>query len=45
VLIRIETNAGHVAGKPVAMQISEYVDLFAFTLYNMGYKKLPNEKL
>tara|TARA_B110001450_G_scaffold130294_1_gene122573 strand:+ start:709 stop:2844 length:2136 start_codon:yes stop_codon:yes gene_type:complete len=45
VLIRIETNAGHGAGKPVAMQISEYVDLFAFTLYNMGYKKLPNEKL
>jgi prolyl oligopeptidase len=44
VLIRIETNAGHGAGKPVAMQISEYVDLFAFTLYNMGFKKLPNEK-
>ena len=44
VLIRIETNAGHGAGKPVAMQISEYVDLFAFTLYNMGYDKLPNEK-
>jgi prolyl oligopeptidase len=44
VLIRIETNAGHGAGKPVAMQISEYVDLFAFTLYNMGFEKLPNEK-
>ncbi|PHS06793.1 MAG: S9 family peptidase [Kordia sp.] len=44
VLIRIETNAGHGAGKPVAMQISEYVDLFAFTLYNMGFDKLPNEK-
>ncbi|WP_428743425.1 prolyl oligopeptidase family serine peptidase [Tenacibaculum sp.] len=42
VLIRIETNAGHGAGKPVAMQISEYVDLFAFTLYNMGYNALPN---
>lgn len=44
VLIRIETNAGHGAGKSVAMQISEYVDLFAFTLYHMGFKKLPNEK-
>jgi len=44
VLIRIETNAGHGAGKPVAMQISEYVDLFAFTLHNMGFDKLPNEK-
>ena len=44
VLIRIETNAGHGAGKPVAMQISEKADLFAFTLYNMGYSKLPNAK-
>ncbi len=44
VLIRIETNAGHGAGKPVAMQISEYVDLFAFTLYNMGFKQLPVKK-
>ncbi len=43
VLIRIETNAGHGAGKPVAMQISEYVDLFAFTLYNMGYHTLPKK--
>ncbi|MGB1268880.1 MAG: prolyl oligopeptidase family serine peptidase [Flavobacteriaceae bacterium] len=43
VLIRIETNAGHGAGKPVAMQISEYADLFAFTLHNMGFEKLPTE--
>ena len=43
VLIRIETNAGHGAGKPVAMQIAEYVDLFAFTLHHMGFDKLPNE--
>lgn len=43
VLIRIETNAGHGAGKPVAMQISEYVDLFAFTLHHMGFEKLPSE--
>lgn len=44
VLIRIETNAGHGAGKPVAMQISEYVDLFAFTLHHMGFETLPNQK-
>ena len=44
VLIRIETNAGHGAGKPVAMQISEYVDLFAFTLHHMGFDTLPNNK-
>lgn len=39
-LIRIETNAGHGAGKSIAQQIQEHVDLQAFTLYNMGIKKL-----
>ena len=42
VLIRIETNAGHGAGTPVAKTIEEYVDVFAFTLFNMGFNKLPN---
>jgi len=41
VLIRIDTNAGHGAGKPVAMQIAEHVDVFAFTLHHMGFEKLP----
>lgn len=36
VLIRIETKAGHGAGKPVSMQIEEVADKWAFTLYNMG---------
>lgn len=40
VLIRVETNAGHGAGKPTAMIIQEYADIFAFTFYNMGIKKL-----
>ncbi|MES2617145.1 MAG: prolyl oligopeptidase family serine peptidase [Bacteroidota bacterium] len=35
-LIRIETKAGHGAGKPTAMVIEEYADRFAFALYNMG---------
>ncbi len=43
VLIRIETKAGHGAGKPTAMIIDEYADIFAFTLYNMGFKSLPNK--
>ncbi|RZK04496.1 MAG: S9 family peptidase, partial [Flavobacterium sp.] len=38
VLIRIETNAGHGAGKPVSKTIEEIVDIQAFTLYNMGFK-------
>ncbi len=42
VLIRIETDAGHGAGKPTAMVILEQVDVFAFTLYNMGFTELPN---
>ena len=41
-LIRIETNAGHGAGKPTAMVIEEAIDKFAFALWNMGYAKLPN---
>ncbi|WP_430614940.1 prolyl oligopeptidase family serine peptidase [Flavobacterium sp. JP2137] len=39
-LIRIETNAGHGAGKSVAQNIQENVDLQAFTLYNMGVRAL-----
>lgn len=43
VLIRIETDAGHGAGKPTSMIIEEQVDVFAFTLYNMGFEELPYE--
>jgi len=43
VLIRIETKAGHGAGKPTSMIIDEYADIFAFTLYNMGFKVLPKK--
>ena len=41
VLIRIDVNAGHGAGKSVAATIQENVDIQAFTLYNMGIKELP----
>jgi prolyl oligopeptidase len=40
VLIRIETNAGHGAGTPVSKTIEQYADIFCFTLYNMGIRKL-----
>ncbi|WP_228852881.1 prolyl oligopeptidase family serine peptidase [Aegicerativicinus sediminis] len=43
VLIRIETDAGHGAGTPVSKTIEQYADIFAFTLYNMGYKVLPSK--
>lgn len=40
VLIRIETNAGHGAGKPVSKTIDEAADMQAFTLFNMGVDKI-----
>ncbi len=36
VLIRIETRAGHGAGKPTSKQIEEAADSLAFTLRNLG---------
>lgn len=36
VLVRIETKAGHGAGKPTDMVIAEQADKWAFMLYNMG---------
>lgn len=37
VIIRIETRAGHGAGKPTAMKISEISDMFAFLIANMKF--------
>ncbi|AWO00252.1 S9 family peptidase [Chitinophaga alhagiae] len=36
VLIRIETQAGHGAGKPTSKLIDEAADVWAFTMYNLG---------
>lgn len=36
VLIRIETKAGHGAGKPTSKQIEEAADIWSFVMYNMG---------
>ena len=36
VLIRIETKAGHGAGKPTSKIIQEYADRISFMFYNMG---------
>ncbi|SFI23283.1 prolyl oligopeptidase family serine peptidase [Halpernia frigidisoli] len=40
VLIRIETNAGHGAGKSTDQVIGENSDILSFALYEMGIKKL-----
>lgn len=36
VLIRIESKAGHGAGKPTSKQIEEAADIWSFVWYNMG---------
>ena len=38
VLIRIETRAGHGAGKPTSKQIEEIADQYAFLVKNLGMK-------
>ncbi len=40
ILIRIDVNAGHGAGKPTAKILDEQADKWAFMLWNMGIKKL-----
>ncbi len=35
-LIRIETKAGHGAGKPTDKQIDEEADIWSFVMYNLG---------
>lgn len=36
VLIRIETKAGHGAGKPTSKRIDEMTDVLSFMLWNTG---------
>ncbi|MCX6231589.1 MAG: prolyl oligopeptidase family serine peptidase [Bacteroidetes bacterium] len=38
VLIRIDSKAGHGAGKPTSKAIDEATDVWAFTFYNLGMK-------
>jgi prolyl oligopeptidase len=39
ILLRIETKAGHGAGKPVTKQIEEFTDVFAFLFWQLGMKE------
>jgi len=38
VLIRIESNAGHGAGKPLSKSIDEATDMWSFVFYQFGMK-------
>lgn len=35
-LIRIDSKAGHGAGKPISKVIEEYADIYAFIMYHLG---------
>lgn len=37
-IIRIESNAGHGGGKPIAKVIDEQTDIWSFVMYNLGMK-------
>jgi len=38
ILLRVDTKAGHGAGKPIAKQIDELVDIYSFLLWQVGRK-------
>jgi len=39
ILLRIETKAGHGAGKPVTKQIEEFTDVYLFLFWQLGVKE------
>jgi prolyl oligopeptidase len=39
ILLRIETQAGHGAGKPVTKQIEEFTDVYSFLFWQVGVKE------
>jgi len=39
ILLRIETKAGHGAGKPVTKQVEEFTDVYSFLFWQLGVKE------
>lgn len=38
ILVRVETQAGHGAGKPTSKMIDESADMYSFIMYNLGMR-------
>ena len=39
ILLRIETKAGHGAGKPITKQIEELTDVYSFLFWQLGVRE------
>jgi prolyl oligopeptidase len=39
ILLRIESKAGHGAGKPVTKQIEEFTDMYSFLFWQLGMRE------
>lgn len=39
ILLRIESKAGHGAGKPIAKQIEEFVDIYSYLFWQLGVNR------
>jgi prolyl oligopeptidase len=42
ILLRIESKAGHGAGKPVTKQIEEFTDVYSFLFWQLGVKQVSS---
>ena len=42
ILLRIESKAGHGAGKPVTKQIEEFTDVYSFLFWQLGVKQMSS---
>ncbi len=45
VLIRIDVNAGHGAGKPLSKTIDEWTDIWAFVFKNLGMEMQSGKQI
>jgi prolyl oligopeptidase len=36
ILLRVDTKAGHGAGKPIAKQIDDFTDIYSFLFWQIG---------